>query len=348
LWYFALTSKQIELFNNNFGLDKFEFNTKNLGYLLNYFSLFELEDKITDLNYRLPNFIEKIIQKSSLSHKDLQKIFDYRASLKNNKERKKFNLVLKYELFSEFYYMKLLEDYLLKGQSIGYQFTDELEKDFKKIFSPFDKFIEKGLALPRFLEIFYKYVLWSSLNNYFSKYPYGKVALQRFKFLSLLWYARYVEKFNWLVDFWARKDSFLWYVKFFVVAVLIIGLKLWGLVVAILIFGSRYLLEIVQALKGEKSLVYINNLISLDNRRFAMFFVLVIFILAGLLVSFLNIKADVNGKINIRSSLFPSTGAFTTGYTVNVYVNNLVPVSKEKKDEMIIKENRQNINKLGF
>ncbi len=343
LWYYCLVTGKDNKFTQIFKLDSFKFTKYNVRELIYFFNLFEYEKKYKKLMLN-DKFLKVFVDKKSLSKFDLIRLFKYRNSLKEKEERKFINLALKYQVFKEFYYIELFKD-LMQEKKVSVNIENKILKDeFKKVFEKFDYIISQWLHLPSFVNIFYMIAVKSSLVSYFKGYKLWDIALLRFKFLSLWRYSRDPKKFKWILDMWKKGDSFILYMKILVISLLWILFNIWGIFLWFLVVFYKNILDFIDKINFQFNVNEVNFIRDFKLSRW-IWWVILIFLISGLIVSSLDLKANIlaSNKV-VNKNAATRTKTYFSWVKLAINVNTPYILLKSEKENLNLKTRDEDIN----
>ena len=343
LWYYCLVTGKDNKFTQIFKLDSFKFTKYNVRELIYFFNLFEYEKKYKKLMLN-DKFLKVFVDKKSLSKFDLIRLFKYRNSLKEKEERKFINLALKYQVFKEFYYIELLKD-LMQEKKVSVNIENKILKDeFKKVFEKFDYIISQWLHLPSFVNIFYMIAVKSSLVSYFKGYKLWDIALLRFKFLSLWRYSRDPKKFKWILDMWKKWDSFILYIKILIISLLWILFNIWGIFLWFLVVFYKNILDFIDKINFQFNVNEVNFIRDFKLSRW-IWWVILIFLISGLIVSSLDLKANIlaSNKV-VNKNAATRTKTYFSWVKLAINVNTPYILLKSEKENLNLKTRDEDIN----
>ncbi len=343
LWYYCLVTGKDNKFTQIFKLDSFKFTKYNVRELIYFFNLFEYEKKYKKLMLN-DKFLKVFVDKKSLSKFDLIRLFKYRNSLKEKEERKFINLALKYQVFKEFYYIELLKD-LMQEKKVSVNIENKILKDeFKKVFEKFDYIISQWLRLPSFVNIFYMIAVKSSLVSYFKGYKLWDIALLRFKFLSLWRYSRDPKKFKWILDMWKKWDSFILYIKILIISLLWILFNIWGIFLWFLVVFYKNILDFIDKINFQFNVNEVNFIRDFKLSRW-IWWVILIFLISGLIVSSLDLKANIlaSNKV-VNKNAATRTKTYFSWVKLAINVNTPYILLKSEKENLNLKTRDEDIN----
>ena len=343
LWYYCLVTGKDNKFTQIFKLDSFKFTKYNVRELIYFFNLFEYEKKYKKLILN-DKFLKDFVDKKSLSKFDLIRLFKYRNSLKEKEKRKFINLALKYQVFKEFYYIELLKD-LMQEKKVSVNIENKILKDeFKKVFEKFDYIIYQWLHLPSFVNIFYMIAVKSSLVSYFKGYKLWDIALLRFKFLSLWRYSRDPKKFKWILDMWKKGDSFILYMKILVISLLWILFNIWGIFLWFLVVFYKNILDFIDKINFQFNVNEVNFIRDFKLSRW-IWWVILIFLISGLIVSSLDLKANIlaSNKV-VNKNAATRTKTYFSWVKLAINVNTPYILLKSEKENLNLKTRDEDIN----